>query len=82
MFGIFRRKKKLATNQVAAEPVIPQFEEVFEVIATVFNSDPMEGAFDVKVDETSLRSVSLALCQGLREYLPRSEEHTSELQSH
>ena len=54
----------------ASAPVerIPQFEEVFEVVRSVFEPDPMNGTFDVKVDETSLRSVSLALCQGLRDY--------------
>lgn len=57
---------------------IPQFEEVFEVIRSVFDSDPMDGAFDVKVDETSLRSVSLALCQGLREHLSKSKSNPSD----
>jgi hypothetical protein len=63
-----------------SEPVqnIPQFEEVFEIISSVFDSDPMDGAFDVKVDETSLKSVSLALCQGLREYLEKSKSNPSD----
>jgi hypothetical protein len=63
-----------------SEPVqnIPQFEEVFEIISSVFDSDPMDGAFDVKVDETSLKSVSLALCQGLREYLEKSKTNPSD----
>ena len=57
---------------------IPQFEEVFEVVRSVFEPDPMNGAFDVKVDETSLRSVSLALCQGLRDYLEKSKTNPSD----
>ena len=63
-----------------SEPVqkIPQFEEVFEIIASTFDSDPMDGAFDVKVDETSLKSVSLALCQGLREHLEKSKGNPSD----
>lgn len=83
MFGLFRRKKKknteVQTSPVAATPaeVIPQFEEVFEVIGAVFDTDPMSGAFDVKVDETSLKSVSLALCQGLKDYLAKSKENPS-----
>jgi hypothetical protein len=79
MFGFFKRKKKSVENQSqVAESVIPQFEEVFEVISTVFDSDPMSGAFDVKVDETSLRSVCLALCQGLREFLPKAGTNPSD----
>jgi hypothetical protein len=63
-----------------AAPVqkIPQFEEVFEIVASTFDSDPMDGAFDVKVDETSLKSVSLALCQGLREHLEKSKGNPSD----
>ena len=57
---------------------IPHFEEVFEVVRSVFEPDPMNGAFDVKVDETSLRSVSLALCQGLRDYLEKSKTNPSD----
>lgn len=62
-----------------SEPVekIPQFEEVFEIVASTFDSDPMDGAFDVKVDETSLKSVSLALCQGLRDHLEKSKSNPS-----
>ena len=56
---------------------IPQFEEVFEVVSATFEPDPMEGNFDVKVDETSLRSVSLALCQGQREYLSKLKSNPS-----
>ena len=64
----------------ASAPVerIPQFEEVFEVVRSVFEPDPMNGTFDVKVDETSLRSVSLALCQGLRDYLDKSKGNPSD----
>lgn len=57
---------------------IPQFEEVFEIVASTFDSDPMDGAFDVKVDETSLKSVSLALCQGLRDHLAKSKSNPSD----
>ena len=64
-------------TQSAPVQEVPQFEEVFEVVASVFESDPMEGAFDVKVDETSLKSVSLALCQGLRDYLEKAKSNPS-----
>jgi hypothetical protein len=84
MFRFFRRKKKnkeliVDNSPISQTPVevIPQFEEVFEVISAVFDTDPMSGAFDVKVDETSLKSVSLALCQGLTEYLSKSKENPS-----
>ena len=75
------------TKQVSGTPLetqsapiktIPQFEEVFEVVKTVFEADPMEGNFDVKVDETSLRSVSLALCTGLRDFLSKSKTNPSD----
>ena len=65
-------------SQPQAVQGIPQFEEVFEVIASVFESDPMNGAFDVKVDETSLKSVSLALCQGMSEYLGKIKSNPSD----
>lgn len=57
---------------------IPQFEEVFEVVKATFEPDPMDGNFDVKVDETSLRSVSLALCQGQKEYLSKLKINPSD----
>jgi hypothetical protein len=69
---------ELIGTQSAPIKNIPQFEEVFEVIATAFESDPMEGSFDVKVDETSLKSVSLALCQGLRDYLSKIKTNPSD----
>ena len=81
MFNFFRRKKKAEVvnpPEVSAEKIIPQFEEVFEVIDMVFESDPLIGAFDVKVDETSLKSVSLALSLGLREYLEKSKHNPSD----
>ena len=81
MFNIFRRKKKaeeVSPSEVSTEKIIPQFEEVFEVIDMVFESDPLVGAFDVKVDETSLKSVSLALSMGLREYLEKSKHNPSD----
>lgn len=65
-------------TQSAPIKTIPQFEEVFEVVKTVFEADPMEGNFDVKVDETSLRSVSLALCTGLRDFLSKSKTNPSD----
>ena len=102
MFGFFRRKKKVKSEELnnstfassadnsleaptgglletPSTPVekIPQFEEVFEVTSAAFEPDPMEGNFDVKVDETSLRSVSLALCIGLRDYLSKSKSNPS-----
>jgi hypothetical protein len=66
--------------ETPSEPIkkIPKFEEVFEIISSVFESDPMAGAFDVKVDETSLKSVSLALCQGLRDYLSKIKSNPSD----
>ena len=69
--------QSLGTASAAVDKV-PQFEEIFEVVRSVFEPDPMNGAFDVKVDETSLRSVSLALCQGLREYLGKSKTNPSD----
>ena len=81
MFKFFRRKKKaevVSPPEVSTEKIIPQFEEVFEVIDMVFESDPLVGAFDVKVDETSLKSVSLALSMGLREYLEKSKHNPSD----
>ena len=79
--------RKIETSVVTGESLgttaapiqkIPQFEEVFEIVASTFDSDPMDGAFDVKVDETSLKSVSLALCQGLREHLEKSKGNPSD----
>jgi len=79
--------RKIETSVVTGESLgttaapiqkIPQFEEVFEIVASTFDSDPMDGAFDVKVDETSLKSVSLALCQGLREHLEKSKSNPSD----
>lgn len=89
MFKFFRRKKKLASSNSSFTPPVagevieapdikmPQFEEVFEVVNMVFESDPMSGAFDVKVDETSLKSVTLSLVQGLREFLEKSKYNPS-----
>ena len=79
--------RKIETSVITGESLgttaapiqkIPQFEEVFEIVASTFDSDPMDGAFDVKVDETSLKSVSLALCQGLREHLEKSKSNPSD----
>ena len=79
-FGTNREPITGSSLETSAAPVkeIPQFEEVFEVIASVFDPDPMNGAFDVKVDETSLKSVSLALCQGMSEYLGKIKSNPSD----
>ena len=93
MFNFFKRKKSkqnldplsdstVVTDATRFEEVqpdikMPKFEEVFEVINIVFESDPMDGAFDVKVDETSLKSVTLSLVQGLREFLEKSKYNPS-----
>ena len=79
-FGTNREPITGSSLETSAAPVkeIPQFEEVFEVIASVFEPDPMNGAFDVKVDETSLKSVSLALCQGMSEYLGKIKSNPSD----
>jgi hypothetical protein len=57
---------------------VPQYEEVFEIESEIFETNPYKSDPDTYFEEPILRTVSLTLIVGLREYLAKQAESASD----
>ena len=61
-----------------AEPEVPQYEEIFEIETEIFETNPYKNDPDTYFEQSVLRTVTLTLIIGLREYLAKMAENASD----
>ena len=61
-----------------SEPVVPQYEEIFEIETEIFETNPYKSDPDTYFEQSVLRTVTLTLMIGLREYLAKMAENASD----
>lgn len=72
------RNKGAGKRKVKGEPPVPQYEEIFEIESEIFETNPYKNDPDTFFEESTLRTVSLTLIIGLREYLAKMAENASD----
>ena len=72
LFRWLKREKKIA------EPLIPEFIEIFDIERQLFVQDPFDSSEDSIIEEEKLQSVLLTLVVGLREYQTKVFENPTE----
>ena len=60
------------------EPPEPKYEEVFDIESEVFETNPYKNDPDTYFEQSVLRTVTLTLIIGLREYLAKMAENASD----
>ncbi len=72
------RNKGSEKRKMKSESPVPQYEEVFEIESEIFETNPYKSDPDTYFEEPTLRTVSLTLIVGLREYLAKQAESASD----
>ncbi|MFZ4063919.1 MAG: hypothetical protein ACOYK0_02975 [Candidatus Nanopelagicaceae bacterium] len=72
LIGRIRDRSSIATE------VIPQYEEIFEIETEIFETNPYKNDPDTYFEQSVLRTVTLTLIIGLREYLVKMAENASD----
>jgi hypothetical protein len=65
-------------RKAKSEPPVPQYEEIFEIESEIFETNPYKSDPDTHFEEPILRTVTLTLMIGLREYLSKLAENASD----
>lgn len=65
-------------RKTRSEPPAPQYEEIFEIESEIFETNPYKSDPDTYFEESTLRTVSLTLIVGLREYLAKLAENPTD----
>ena len=69
---------KVRARSTKSEPVVPQYEEIFEIETEIFETNPYKSDPDTYFEQSVLRTVTLTLMIGLREYLAKMAENASD----
>jgi len=77
VFSVIRNKGS-EKRKAKSESPVPQYEEVFEIESEIFETNPYKSDPDTYFEEPILRTVSLTLMIGLREYLAKQAESASD----
>ncbi len=80
-FALIRKRKNSAAAAKALSspaPLIPEFEEIFEVVTELLISDPFDSSEDSIIQESELKEILLTLIVGLREHLTKVFENPSD----
>ncbi len=81
LLGLFIRAiryKGAGKRKTKSEPPVPQYEEIFEIESEIFETNPYKNDPDTHFEESILRTVTLTLMIGLREYLAKMAENASD----
>lgn len=65
-------------RKLKIEPEVRQYEEKFEIESEIFQTNPYKSDHDTYFEESILRTVSLTLIVGLREYLAKMAQDASD----
>ena len=80
-FALIRKRKNSAAAAKALSspaPLIPEFEEIFEVVTELLISDPFDSSEDSIIQESELKEILLTLIVGLREHLTKVFENPTD----
>ncbi len=69
---------KVRSRSTKSEPAIPQYEEIFEIETEIFETNPYKNDPDTYFEQSVLRTVTLTLMIGLRDYLAKMAENASD----
>jgi len=69
---------KVRGRSINSEPAIPQYEEIFEIETEIFETNPYKNDPDTYFEQSVLRTVTLTLMIGLRDYLAKMTENASD----
>ena len=81
LLGLFIRAiryKGAGKRKTKSEPPVPQYEEIFEIETEIFETNPYKSDPDTYFEQSVLRTVTLTLMIGLREYLAKMAENASD----
>ncbi|CAN2245101.1 hypothetical protein MCEMZLE22_01221 [actinobacterium SCGC AAA044-D11] len=69
---------KVRSRSTKSEPAIPQYEEIFEIETEIFETNPYKNDPDTHFEQSVLRTFTLTLMIGLRDYLAKMAENASD----
>jgi len=69
---------KVRGRSIQSEPAIPKYEEIFEIETEIFETNPYKNDPDTYFEQSVLRTVTLTLMIGLREYIAKMAENASD----